>query len=391
MQQAKDLFTASSALILNLVVKNNSFKKDHPMKKSANKYLDALTNKVFTNDDVATMIKKVYNVVTPNMKLLNEKNPDLFKLSTTNKDGKNVRIALLPGIDFDLLNLSLSSDEKNKLWTYTQTLYYSSAKMLALANPDGVPDELKKYIEEMKIIDNTIFKEFYEVYPNSTFFVKKYDTNDDSMQTYGLDDLKNTADLAEKFNGEMGIENLIKLLGFDFSKIGDQLKEMKQEDIMSATENLKKIFGNDDSDTGDMITEMIKNITEEIKNTESKSLSSVDSFMKIADTVAKKMIPNIDKKKAEKMIESTKKMATDSSNPMNFVAKMLGNNAMGGNMNPSQMMNSMMTTIKQSQSEACLDLIKKEGINVGNLDITKLNINKINKMLESATKEVQKK
>ena len=177
---------------------------------------------------------------------------------------------------------------------------------------------------------------------------------------------------------------------------------MKQEDINAATENLKKMFGmNMDDDTGDMISSMIKNITDEIKNTESTSLGSIDGFLKIAETVAQKMIPTMDKKKAEKMMESTKNLANfndgDEKNPMNLVSKLLsgmsGTGGIGGmsGMNPAQMMQSMMSNVNNTQINKCNELIKNSGINVKDLDISKLNLKDITKMIDGANKQLEKK
>lgn len=209
--------------------------------------------------DFKKTAKKVDANIRDFRDMINEKNDDLFKSS----------FSILPGVDMQRIWSDVDSKHRDRLWLSLRILAMSSEMISSL-------DTTEKKCEEMGID----FDPFTGV--------KGGDLNTESIKD----------SIGEFDIGDGGIDSLMKLIGTDqmemLNKLTDQLNNMTDEEIDSATENIKHMLGGTSND----MNEMLKVITKELKNTKlNGSENGKDIFKTIsslAESVSQKMKPRIE-------------------------------------------------------------------------------------------------
>jgi hypothetical protein len=389
MKKSHDLFMASTALILN-TIKTNVTDESKQVVKNSIKLFDALMSKQLLVEDIGNIIKRVFNIVSSDLESLKNKDTKLFQLKEK-KNGKTIRLIILPGIDLDEAYNLMSNDSKELLWKFVKSLYVASSKLILMVNKSGISESVIKLTNEISDGFNTqeLLSTFHSTFPGSTLIAKDdFDpfigvgTN---AGNFSVNDILNAPKQVQEVSSP-GIGSMAKMLGVDkmlnLDDLSKQLQNINQKDIDDATENIKKLLGgNVDEGTSDMINMMLKDITQELKTDNIAKGDPINNIVKIAETVAKNMIPKIDPKKVDmnKVWSSTQNLSK------NYVDEK-GNKVFQGNNNPLSMLTNLMETqMKYAQKvktndksktpddeyiKECEDIFKKMGMS--NVDLSKL-------------------
>jgi hypothetical protein len=155
-----------------------------------------------------------------------------------------------------------------------------------------------------------------------------------------------------------GIGSIVSMMGIDkmlnLKQLTEQLKNMTKEDIDEATESIRNLLGNNvDDKTTNLINDMLHNINDELKNEPIGTDNPLDNIVKIAESVAGKMKPKMDKNGVDisQLWNSTQNLAErckDSNgnnmfpngmNPFDMVNKMLGNKMGTNGQQPNDIQN----------------------------------------------------
>lgn len=319
LQKYHDLFIISIILILNTII--NNINDQSSVKKNAVTFYQALENKQFDMTKTSDMIKKVFTVISKNIKLFKAKDSKLFTIKEL-KDNREVKITILPGIDLEEAYKKFNDDSKVILWKYLKVLYYASIKMIYAVN-GTVDSEILKICESIQknISENEIYNEFYENNPESKLYKKESSFNPyvgvgENNGNFGVDELTSGPQLLSDQTAP-GIGSVASLLGidkmFNLDQLTDQLKNIDPKEIDEASENIKKLLGgNVDEGTSEMINMMLHDITDELRKDKlSQGGNPVNSIFKVAEIVAGKMVHKIDPKKIDmnKVWQSTQNLA----------------------------------------------------------------------------------
>lgn len=391
MKKSHELFMASTALLLN-TIKSNVTDVNKQIRKNTDKFYDALVAKKFTVEDIGGIIKKTFTVISSNIQLLKDQNTKLFKLRE-NKNNKSLRVTILPGIDLEEAYNLIGDDARALLWKYVKSLYVASSRLILMVNKTGFSDDI---IQKTNDVSNNfnqqeIFTTFHTTFPDSTLIDKEdFDpfigVGANVGAGFSVNDIVSVSKSSNQGGSatDTGLSSMLKMVGADkmlnLEDLSNQLKNINQKDINDATDNIKKLLGNNiDEGTSEMISIMLNDITQELKTDNLTKGDPINNIVKIAETVAKNMIPKIDPKKVDmnKVWASTQNMAK------NYVDDK-GNKVFQGGGNPLSMLTSLMesqmktsqkpSSDKQSANDQymkdCVDIFKKMG--VGNLDMAKL-------------------
>lgn len=350
MQNSHDIFMASFMLLLNLLLVNG--KKEVGI--NCQKMINAALNKEMDAVKEGALIKQVFMLLDINNGLLKTHNINIFNIREK-KNGKIVKKTIIPGIDIGATFSVLSVEHQQLVWTYLKSLYVSSIRMINLANNESIlsPSTQNIITEFESSIDmKKIVLDFWTVYPNSQIIVKnEFDpyVGVGSVNTeYGINEMLSGPKLLPEqtappsLSGPDGISNVVKMMGIDklipMEELSKQLKNMTPEDIEMASQGIKKMLGDGaDEGTTEMIDSMLHNISSELKKEDINNGDPMANMVKIANSVAQNMIPNIDHNKVDmkKMWTQTKKMTN------NCVDKN-GKPIFSGKNNPLEMMTSFM-------------------------------------------------
>ena len=203
--------------------------------------------------------------------------------------------------------------------------------------------------------------------------------------TFGVDGLYSTIPSLDedKPTGGLSIETISSMIGLDkmvnFGELTEQLKNMKKEDIESATNNMMNMLGNNaDPSTKNLISGMLNSVKEELGD-QDFSKGNVN-IIALAKRVAERMQPSMNKCDLTQLLNTTKSFAS--------VKDENGNPVFGGDdkTNPFMMMNQLATNIMQTQGKGenlqsinteeykkqAMDMLKNLGIN--NPDMNNLNL-----------------
>jgi hypothetical protein len=391
MQIHHDTFIASLMLLLNLIKEKSPSKEvcGRDMQSDAKKLLDAFDTKKIDVIGEGNFIKKAYFVLSSNVQLLKYKDEKLFQIKDL-KGGKQVLVTIIPGIDLNRLWPHVKEHHK-AMWRYLSFMYVSSVRMINMVNETALSPsdvEMISYFESDLATGENLITEFWNTFPNTTVLVKEqfnpYVGVGVNSQEYGVDQMfsgpKLLADQAAP-----GVSSMAKMLGIDkminMDDLSNQLKNISKKDIDDATANIKTLLGNDiDQGTTNMIADMLNDITDELKNENVAKGDALDNIVKIAESVAQKMMPKIDKNQIDmkKVWNSTKNLAD------NYKDKD-GKPMFAGNSNPLAMltgfMDSQMKMGKSKQDKVskaknddamqqCQDMLAKMGIN--DMDLNQL-------------------
>ncbi len=320
-QKFYDLFISGSLLLLNSIITDLP-DNDISVKKNAQLFYQALDEKQLDIMKVGDMIKKVFTVISKNILLFKFRDPKLFTIKEI-KDNREVKVTILPGIDLEEAYKYFNDPSKSNLWKYLGVIYYASVKMIYSAN-NNVNNEIALMCNNIgeNISENEIMEEVFEKLPNSKLFKKSDQFNpfvgveSELNGNFGVDELTSGPQTLSS-GAAPGIDSMIQMLGIDkmlnFDQLTEQLKNIDPKDIDDATENIKKLLGgNVDEGTSDMISTMLHDITDELRKDDfTKNGSPVNSIFKIAENVAKNMMPKFDAQKIDmnKIWQSTQNLA----------------------------------------------------------------------------------
>ena len=350
MQISHDTFMASFMLLLNLLLVDG--KKD--VSNNCQKIINAVLNKEMDAVKEGALIKQVFVLLDTYNGLLKTNNINIFNLREK-KNGKIVKKTIIPGIDIGATFSILSNDRQQLVWTYLKSLYVSSVRMINMANNENITSlSTQNIITEIEssLDIKKILADFWVAYPNSQIIIKKefdpYIGVGTNNTDYGLNEMLSGPTLLPdqsappSLTGPDGISNVVKMMGIDkmipMEELSKQLKNMTPEDIELASQGIKKMLGEDaDEGTTEMIDSMLHNISSELKKEDINNGDPMANMVKIANSVAQNMIPNIDHNKVDmkKMWNQTKKMTN------NCVDKN-GNPMFAGKNNPLDMMTAFM-------------------------------------------------
>lgn len=159
---------------------------------------------------------------------------------------------------------------------------------------------------------------------------------------YGVDDMFSGVEEL-KVEGTPGFGSLAKLVGIDkmmdLDKLTEELQNMDEEQVSTATENIKNMMGgNIDDKTSKTITDMLNSISSELKNKDLKNGNIFDNLSDIASIVANKMKPDVENGNVDvkSLWESTRKLASkcksdveeemgaNGINPLDLLSEMVG-------------------------------------------------------------------
>ncbi len=282
-------------------------------------FLDSIKNGNLTMDGVSGVVKKLFNIISANMELLINKDIKLFQLKTQNQSGKMVTQTIIPGLDIIYGYYTMNTESRDQFWRYLESLYIVSYKMINLVNDDS--DNLPKmgFIKEINY--ELLKKEFVESYPEQTVVtVSNLDFDPYlgvgvSGDNYGLNDMINTINTVDNTQSAPGLGSMAKMLGVDkmMGDLSKHLKNIDKKDIDEATKNIKNILGsNVDENTSNMIGDILSDITSHLKMEDISDGDPIQNIIKIAESVAQKTLPKIDKNKVDmkKIWESTQNLAT---------------------------------------------------------------------------------
>lgn len=403
MKKSHELFLASTTLLL-YTIKTNINDNSKQIKKNTDKFYDALVTQKFTVEDIGDFIKKTFTVISGNITLLKSQDVKLFQLRES-KNNKLIRVTILPGIDLNEAYNLLNDNAKTLLWKYVKSLYIAASKLVLLVNKTGISEDIVRKTSELSSNFNQqeIFSVFHTTFPNSTLIDKEdFDpfigvgtNNGDGFSVNDIVNVSKSIDTNQ--SSDPGIGSMLKMVGVDkminLDDLSNQLKNINQQDITEATENIKKLLGNNiDEGTSEMIGIMLNDITNELKTDNLTKGDPINNIVKIAETVAKNMLPKIDPKKVDmnKVWASTQNMAKNyvddkgnkvfqGGNPLSMLT-----NLMESQMNNSNKFSSKQPTNEQYVKE-CEDIFKKMGMS--NMDMKKLknmDISKIMSNIDSA-------
>lgn len=329
-------------------------------KTTSQNFLKAILGGGLNMDGVSNIIKKIFNVINNHLELFRKDSYKIFQTKTKNQQDKLVTVTLIPGIDLMFVWLSIDKENKKKLWKFLKNMYIGGTKMIQVVNGTINND----FVQEINYLD--LKKDYLERFPDSTILNPNNLEFDPWLGVgvnggdFGVDSLIETSKLSvEKQQSQQGISSMVKMLGVDkllnMEELSKNLKNIDTEQIKDATENIKKMLGNNvDEGTSEIIGDMITNITSELKSDALGEGDPLQNIVKIAESVAKKMIPKINDSKIDmgKILESTQNITSN-------IKDAEGNNIFNGQNNPlsilSNLMKKQLNTMTPEEQQAELD------------------------------------
>lgn len=314
---------------------------------------------IYDKLDTAKVIFRLYHLLNSNIEKVKNKDETLF----------NTTFIMLPNIDLSVHWSKLIKGQKDKLWLYLNILYVETD---ILVNSKQDPQQTTvKDVKDNKEVNDT--KEEGPVVKKDDFdpFVGVGSNNEE----FGVEQMYSSVpSLEDDKPSGVGIEAIMNLTGFDkminMNDLTSQLKNMSKEDIDNATNSIKSYLGpNVDSKTTDLISDMLMSVSEELKNNNglTNGANPITTIKNIAETVASKMRPNIEKNNIDvtQLLNATQAFG-------NNLKDKNGNPMFGsGNVNPFALltqiaggMNSGTITEQQQQQymNQCNDMLQNMGI-----------------------------
>ena len=342
LKTSHDSFIIGSSLILH---KFSTIEKELEVKKKSQAYLEALNSNKFNIETIVGFIKKIFTIMTQNMPFLLSKNDKLFSLTET-RHGKTIRITLLSGIDFQQGYNNISEQDKQLVWKYLKYIYVSSVDLVCngrdFVELEKLREEINKEYKDKEIVEDDIVREYMKLFPDNKLVVETK-TKEKTLNVYegvGNNDTVFSVEqaisgpklLPDQVEATNGVGSLLKLIGIDkmlnMDDLAEQLRNIKPEEIKEAIANIKGMLGkNLDEGTSQIIEEMLENISEELhKKDNTKTNDAYSDIMKVADTVAKNIIPKFNNKNVdpEKIIQSTQNLTNNfnvgGNNPLSMLS-----------------------------------------------------------------------
>lgn len=240
--------------------------------------------------DQARIIKKIYRVLTQNLdKLYPEPDKSLFTL----KNDKGEIITIFPGLDMALVTNALNDEDTKTLWGHMYMLYISSVGMISAINNHKKEGKVWDIIPKMK-----------EKVTKMGIFGKSFNPFIGLMQDDTEYDVKTMFDKVDEIKAPSGpsMEDVFKMTGVDklvdVNQLGEQLKNVKQEDINDATMSIAKLLGAEhDNDVKEVCGTLVEGIVSDLK---ANPEGGIKSMFETARSVTEKLGPKIDRSKMKK-------------------------------------------------------------------------------------------
>jgi len=300
--------------------KNNKTYKYHLKLRSV---CDELKNG-FIHDagyDEGRIIKKIYKVLTQYIDNFFP-NPTLELFSLKNEDNRTVTI--IPGLDINLVCKTFSEDDQKVLWSHFYMMYISAVEMISSVNEHKKNKIIYQLLGKMrnKVVDMGIIKK--DKFFNPFIGVG---INDES-ENYNVETMYENIENMPASTGP-SIEDVINLSGVnklvDLEQLNEQLKNIKDEDITSATDSITKLLGAEkDSDVGEICGTLVSEIVADLK---SNPNGGIKSMFGTAKSVTEKIGEKLDRTKMQKTAqqlgnflknggENLKNMKDENGNPV---------------------------------------------------------------------------
>ena len=353
-------------------------------------------------------------MLSSNVNLLKNKDTKLFNLKEK-WDDKLVKITIIPAIDIGASWNLLDSETQDKIWLYMKALYINSMRMISNVNSSiNTNSSIDDFLSDYK--EDAILSDFWKSYPETSIIIKKefnpYVGVGTTNENYGVAQMISGPEVLPD-QVQPGIGGVAQMLGVDkmlnMKELSEHLKNLSPDEIEKATTSIKSMLGNVDEGTSQMIDMMLNDISSELKKEDTASGNPMDNIVKIAETVAKGMMPKIDHNKVDmsKVWNQTKDMANKcqdkdgkplfqgGSNPLSLLTGF-----MEKQMNLHQNKNTQSSTNKETQnkmSEAdyekeCRKMMKEMGLpNIPPEMLKQMPINQLLADFDKAPKKQQKK
>jgi hypothetical protein len=246
------------------------------------------------NYDQSKIIKKIYKVITQYIsKFYPEPSTELFRLK--NESGEIITI--IPGVDINLIIPLMSESEIDNLWNYMYVMYISSVSIISIVNEhkkgkvyEIMPDMRERVVKSGILNGGGESNPFFGLFSNNH---QEYDINDMFKNVDNIDDP--ASDIMSSLFKMSGIEKLI-----DTDSLGDQLKNIKQEDITEATKSITKMLGaEDDEDITEVCNSMVEDVVKNLTNNSDKGIEGMRETIK---NMSSKISSNVDNKKLSKVL-----------------------------------------------------------------------------------------
>lgn len=269
-----------------------------------------------------------------------------------NRDEKmfDNKIILIPGINLNTVWKKMSDSQKTKCWLYLKILYILSE--ICTTNVSTMGDKILQTdtnVASETTTDNTETE-------SSNKNVEETDTenNDSSLKFNPYEGIGNNNEkynVQDMFSGveklgnveKPSLDSLVKTFGVDkfaeLEKLQDQLKNMNDGDIESATQNIQSLMG-DNVDKNTLNT-LLTNVANELKNTDMSKGNIFENLSNIAENVTKNMRTKIDNNEID--IKSLYKSTND------LASKCTGGNP---NMNPMSLIKTMIEAEQKKNSDS---------------------------------------
>jgi len=347
------------------------------LKKTSESFLNSIMNCEMTMDGVSGIILKLFTAVSKNFEYLVKKDPKLFQLKTTKENNKQVTMTIIPGLDIIYAWYCYDTTDKDLFWFYLENMFISGTKMIYLVNESNTSTFDMRLLKELNY--SKLKKNFFENFPEQNVInIMNLDIDPylgvGTNQDFGIDDMLESNKNLPNTVSAPGIGSMAKMLGvdkmFNMEELSSQLKKINKSEIDEATNNIKKLLGsNVDENTSDMIGTILSDITEHLKSEDIGSGDPIQNIINIAEKVAQKAIPKIDKNKIDmkKMFESTQNLANNckdndgktmfrgGNNPLSMLTALMGNMGGGAQMN------------EQDQMKMAQDMMKNLTKQMGNI------------------------
>ena len=317
---------------------------------------------IYDKLDTAKVIFRLYHLLNNNLDKIKNKDETVF----------NTPFIILPNIDLSVCWSKLIKGQKDKLWIYLSILSVETDILVNSKQETGSKQESVTKQDTPSPSKDLVIKEENQAVKKDDFDPFIGVGKDD--EEFGVDQMYAAVPtLDEDRPSGVGIETIMNLTGIDkminMDELTSQLKNMNKEDIDNATNSIKAYLGpNVDSNTTNLISDMLMSVSEELKNNDlGKGANPIATIKNIAETVASKMRPNIEKNNIDisQLINATQAFGNNlkdkNGNPM------FGN----GNVNPfallSQLagnMNSGTVTEQQQQQymNQCNEMMQTMGL-----------------------------
>jgi hypothetical protein len=341
MQENHDSFIVNLLLLLETI-------KNEADYSNADKLLQEILSCEIDIEKKGSLIKKIFMLLDIYYDYLKSHDKKIFSLYSK-QDGKIVKITVIPKVDIGSIWNKLSIESQDKIWLYLKYMYIHSSQMIDTSgNSNNVinTDKIATLRASLTKGQKELYEEFWNKFPDNKIVPKPtfnpYVGVGENKSDYSVNDILSGPKLL-KDQVEPGIGGITYLLGLDkiinMEDLSNQLKNVTKEQIEEATKCIKSFLGDVDENTSDMLSLMLTDIKEELskENATSAGNNPIESFFKIADSVAHRVLPKIDPKKVDmkKILNSTKNIAnkcqdangnplfSGPNNPLSFLTGMI--------------------------------------------------------------------